>query len=124
MVIHYGMRYHVYTMSAGRKDWDAFFSGRIVKTGHRGIPFIPGLLLIVLGVVVLIAPRLVLATIALCLLSLGALFCYIAYKLVAFKRQVQSLTKTFEASFHSAGFDPGKRDIEVTEFESKKIILH
>lgn len=111
-------------MVSERKDWDAFFSGSIIRTGHRGIPFIPGLLLIALGVVVLIAPRLVLAAIALCLLALGALLCYVAYKLVAFKRQVQSLTKNFEASFHSTGFSPGKKDIDITEFESKKIILH
>lgn len=111
-------------MLNNRTDWNSFFSTRVVKSSQRSVPFVPGLLLIVLGLVVLVAPRLVLATIAFCLLMVGAVCCYVAYKLVAFRRQIQSLTKSFESSFQSPGFHSRKPDIDITELEGKKIVFH
>ena len=84
----------------------------------------PGLLLIVLGLTLLIAPKFVLGAIAFCLVMFGAIFCYIAYKLLAFRRQVQNLTKNFERGFSASGFTSHKADIDITDIESKKIVYH
>ncbi len=111
-------------MPNNRTNWNSLFSTPVVRGSQKGVPFVPGVLLIVLGLVVLFAPRLVLATIALCLLVVGGVCCYVAYKLVAFRRQVQALTKTFEGSFQASGFHSRKPDIDITELESKKIIFH
>lgn len=88
------------------------------------MPFAPGLMLILLGIVVLAAPRLVLGALAFVLLGLGLLLCYIAYKFVIFKRHVQELTKNFEGSFPGTTFQTNKKDIDLTDLESKKIIFH
>ncbi len=124
MVISGRLRYSVRRMQNNRTDWNSFFSTRVVRDSKKGVPFVPGILLMVLGLVVLVAPRLVLATIALCLLVVGGVCCYVAYKLVAFRRQVQALTKSFESSFQSSSFHSRKPDIDITELESKKIVFH
>lgn len=81
-------------------------------------------MLILLGLVVLVAPRLVLGALAFLLLGIGALLCYVAYKFVVFKRHIEGLAKNFEGTFQASAFHTGKPDIDVTELESKKIIYH
>ena len=125
VVVNYNqVRYTILRMQTNRADWNSFFSTRVVTKSHRGVPFVPGLLLIIFGLTLLIAPRLVLGVLAFCLVSFGAIFCYIAYKLVAFRRQVQNLTKSFEQSFSASGFTGHKADIDITDIESKKIVYH
>jgi hypothetical protein len=98
--------------------------GAIFGSTKRGIPFVPGLLLILLGVVLVAAPRLLLAAIAVCLVTLGALFCYVAYRFISIRKQINTLSKDFERSLYTGNFQDGKPDIDISEFENKKIILH
>lgn len=111
-------------MQTNRADWNSFFSTRVATKSQRGVPFVPGLSLILLGLTLLIAPKLVMGVLAFGLVMFGVMFCYIAYKLVAFRRQVQSLTKSFESSFSASGFPGHKADIDITESDSKKIVYH
>ncbi len=124
MVNYVQVRYTTFLMQTNRTDWNSFFSTKVVTKSHRTVPFMPGLLLIVLGLTVLVAPKFVLGVIAFCLVMFGAIFCYIAYKLLAFRRQVQNLTKNFERGFSSSGFAGHKADIDITDIESKKIVYH
>jgi hypothetical protein len=121
-------------MRIERPDLNSLFSGSVVISSKRGIPFLPGILLIALGIVVLIAPRFVLGAIAFCLLALGALLCYAAYKIIMIRRQINTLAKNFEGSLYGslrgAGSSFGtKPDIDISDFanggeSSKKIIVH
>lgn len=125
-------------MRSNRPELNTLLSGSVIVSTKRGIPFLPGLLLIALGVVVLCAPRLVLGAIAFCLLVLGGLLCYVAYKVVALRRQINSLAKSFEGSMYGSlrgsGFKGAansdklfgdKPDIDITDFENtKKIVYH
>jgi hypothetical protein len=113
--------------------YNTIFSKSVVVSSKRGIPFLPGLLLIALGAVVLIAPRLVLAVLAIFLLSLGTLFCYLVYKFMALRKQINNLTMNFESSLFGAhkgtGFKGSKYsdsgDIDITDLDSfKKIVYH
>lgn len=114
---------------------------------RRGFSFLPGLMLIALGIVVIAAPRLILWTVALFLLSLGALFCYVTYKILTVKRELNRLAKSFEETVIS-GFKEGtvfrggaasddelfsditpndKPDIDITDLNDphrKKIVFH
>jgi drug/metabolite transporter (DMT)-like permease len=120
-------------MRSNRPNFQTVLSGPVFVSTRRGIPFLPGLLLIVLGVVVLLAPRLVLGAIAMCLLALGGLFCYVAYKIISLRKQLNTLAKNFEGSMYGSmkgsglGSSPysDKPDIDITDFEnSKKIVYH
>lgn len=124
MVISVQMRYSEEHMRTNRHPPHYVFSTSVVKKSLLGIPFAPGLMLILLGLVVLVAPRLVLGALAFLLLGIGALLCYVAYKFVAFKRRVETLAKNFEGSFQTSSFHSSKPDIDLTDLESKKIIYH
>lgn len=124
MVIFTKMGYNIQYMRSNRREGNVLFSTSITTKGRQGVPFAPGLMLILLGIVVLLAPRLVLGAIAFVLLGLGLLLCYVAYKFIVFKRHVQELTKNLEGAFPGSGFQGHKKDIDLTDLESKKIIFH
>lgn len=135
-------------MRSNRPDFNTILSGSALSgsffvSTKRGIPFLPGVMLIALGIVVLVAPRLVLGAIALFLLALGGLFCYVTYKIIALRRQINTMAKNFEGSLYGSLRGSGmggsgmggsgakgspfsdKPDIDITDFEnSKKIVYH
>lgn len=100
------------------------FSGVMLTSGRRSAPFMPGLLLIFLALVVLVAPKLVFGALAFVLLTLGLLMCYVAYRIIRFKRQVTEMAKDFEKRFSVQGFPLEKPDIDITDIDSKKIVFH
>ena len=120
-------------MRSNKPDLNTILSGSVFVSTKRGIPFLPGLMLIALGIVVLVAPRLVLGAIAFFLLALGGLFCYVTYKIIALRRQINTMAKNFEGSVYGSLRGSGikgspfsdKPDIDITDFEnSKKIVYH
>ena len=112
------------TSSSHSASGQSVFGQAVFGQTKRSVPFIPGALLILLGVVVLLAPRLLLAAIAFCLLALGGLFCYVAYKIVAIRKQINTLSKNIESSLYTGSFTRSKSDIDITDLDEKKIILH
>ena len=111
-------------MQSHYSSWGPKFSGVVVTSSRRSAPFIPGLLLICLALVVIAAPKLVFGAIAFVLLSLGMLLCYVAYRVMRLKRQLSDMAKDLEKRFYVQSFPMDKPDIDVTDIESKKIILH
>ena len=96
----------------------------VMSKSKKGIPFLPGLFLIALGVVVLLFPRFVLAALALFFVLIGSLLCFFAYKFIMLRKQLNSLAKNVESSFYSASIRSSKPDIDVTDTESDKIVYH
>ena len=90
----------------------------------RGVPFVPGIGLIVLGAVIFLAPKLFLATIATFFVLLGAACCYIAWKFIAFKRHVTKLAEELHNSVEIRAFQAQNDDIDITEDDSTKILFH
>lgn len=129
-------------MSQKKIQTKAFLSGPVVVSTivstKKGVPFVPGLLLIVLGIIALVFPRLIFGAIALCLLALGGLLCYVAYKIALLRRHINSLAKNLEGSLYGsrrgAAFSVSgdrdslfsdKPDIDITDLENgKKIVYH
>jgi hypothetical protein len=96
----------------------------MVSKGKKSIPFVPGLLFIALGVTVLLFPRFFMAVLAVCFLAIGALMCYLAYKFMMLRKQLNSLAKNMESSLYGASFRRPKPDIEVLDAEGEKIVYH
>ena len=96
----------------------------LISKSKRGFPFLPGLCLIALGVTVLLFPRLFLTAIAVCLVGLGALFCYLAYKFIMLRKQLGSLAKSMESSLYGSSFRSRKADTEFTEIDKDTIVYH
>ena len=119
-------------MQSKIKSWGPSVSIKVVRSGQRGAPFIPGLLLIALALVVIFSPKLFLGAIAIVVLCFGMLMCYVAWRIICFKKHVSQMTKDLERRFyaHSSNMeDPldafmEKPDIDITETDSKKIIYH
>ena len=118
------MRYTVFMGSNPANKHLVWSSSVIVKKSQRSIPFLPGLILLGLGFVLLLAPRLVLGALALGLLILGAVLCYVAYKFVMLRKQIGTLAKNLEGSMYSSSFRGSKLDPDIIEIEDNKIIYH
>jgi hypothetical protein len=96
----------------------------MIDKGQRSIPFIPGLVVLGLGIVLLLAPRLVLGALAICLLTLGVFLCYVAYKFAMLRKQLNGLAKSMESSLYTASFRGSKPDGDIIEVDGGKIIYH
>lgn len=87
--------------------------------------FAPGMFLIALGLVVCLAPTLVIGVIAGFFLFLGAMLCILAWRVVQLKRKIESAAKQFQSRVIVQGvnLDPDVlREMEI--LETKKIVLH
>ncbi len=112
-------------MQRDQNQWKHFSGAKIVTISPRGVPFIPGLGLILLGAVVFLAPKFFLAAIGAFFLLLGIAACYIAWKFLSFKRQVSKLAEEFQNSVDIRAFKvQNSDDIDITEPDSKKIYYH
>ena len=111
------------------------FSDRIAATvlSRREEVFVvsPGLVLLLIGIGILLFPRLFLALVATFIVVVGALLCFIGWKFLQFKRKVMKMAKDFEAKVYVQGVQVGRGmdDVEqfsdkVTELDVKKFILH
>jgi hypothetical protein len=106
----------------------SFTQHRITRSlaghGQRSFPFIPGLLLMALALIVVFAPKLLLGAIALILFMLGAFLCFVAWKFMQFRQHLSRLAKDLEGKIQVQAFHVQNGDIEVTERDSKKVIFH
>jgi hypothetical protein len=100
-------------------------SPSIVRVNLTGFPFVPGIGLILLGAIIFLAPKFFLAAIGTFFVLLGIGACYIAWKFMAFKRQVSKLAEDFHNSVDVGSFRvQNSDDIDITETDSKKIYYH
>jgi len=96
----------------------------LVDHGQRSFPFIPGMLLIALALVVVFAPKLLLAAVAVILFMLGAFLCFVAWKFIQFKQHLSRLAKDLEGKIQVQAFHVQNGDSEIVDPESKKVIFH
>ena len=112
-------------MQNNSNHWKHFSTTKVVTFSPHSVPFIPGIGLILLGAVILLAPKFFLAAVAAFFVLLGAAACYLAWKLVRFKRQVSKLAEEFQHTVEVRAFHPQNNDdIDITEFDGKKTYLH
>lgn len=92
--------------------------------GRKGFSFAPGLFLIVMGLVVIIAPRLILGALASLFIFVGVLACYVAWKISQFKKKLQKMAEQVEVHYHSEATRTHRPDVELNESDYKKIVFH
>ncbi len=83
--------------------------GRPLFQKARGgaFAFMPGLFLILLGLVTVLAPRLILAIAASFLVFLGILLCVVTWKALTLKRRFEDFAKRVQADAESAANSSG-----------------
>jgi hypothetical protein len=96
----------------------------VTQSGRRSFPFIPGLAFIVLGLLVLFAPRLLIAAIATVLFMIGGLLCFAAWKFVQFKRQLTNLARDLDGRIQVQAFHVKEPKTPSSDGDDKKIIYH
>ncbi|MCO6430073.1 MAG: hypothetical protein J5J00_04375 [Deltaproteobacteria bacterium] len=87
----------------------------------------PGLVLLLIGVGIIVAPTFFLGLIALLFISMGIVVAFVGWKLMQIKRKLQKMARDFEAKVYVHGVQV-HRGVQETEIidgsDSKKIILH
>jgi hypothetical protein len=113
-------------MALNQGSWVKMSRREITRQGRRSFPFLPGAFFILLGVVVLTAPRLFFAVLAAMFFFVGFVFCYLAWKFLSFKRQLTGLTRELEGKIQVQAFHVRPPDVETSETDSdgKKIVYH
>jgi hypothetical protein len=111
-------------MASERKLWIEYSRENLVKQGTRSFPFIPGVLFLGLGLLVIAAPRLVIVALAGILLFLGALFCFVAWKFIQLKNRFAAMTRDLEGKIQVQAFQVRPRPETSVETDSKKIVYH
>lgn len=109
-------------MPSERNIWISYSRDNLAAKSKRSFPFIPGLFFITLGILVVLAPRLIIAALAGVLLFVGALLCFLAYKFIQFQKKIVNLSKEMESKVQFQSFEIRPRHSE--EVESKKIVFH
>ena len=99
----------------------SFFGGQVPF-------FAPGVFFILLGLLAVLAPRLILFIVASFFLFVGACFCLIAWKVIQLKRKMaEVLSKNIEIQTVLHPHSPPPSDVEwevVEETKEGKIIIH
>lgn len=112
-------------MPSTPNQWKHFSSHKVISVSPQGVPFMPGIGLILLGAVIFLAPKFFLAAVATFFVLLGIAACYIAWKFICLKRQVTKLAEDFQHSVDVRAFHvQNNDDIDITELNTKKTYLH
>jgi hypothetical protein len=104
--------------------WNQHLTVHVARSSRRSFPFIPGLVFIVLGLLVLFAPRLLIAAIATVLFLIGGLLCFVAWKFMQFRRQLTTFARDLEGRIQVQAFHVKEPKSPFTDAEDKKIIYH
>ena len=118
-------------MSRNQKPAGTRFSQRAAVARsfirHNGWFFAPGVLFVVLGCMVLIAPQFLLALGAVFFLLVGVLLVFAGWKLMQLKRKVEAIAKNIEGRISVQTLQvraPVDQFSVPREEQQKKIILH
>jgi hypothetical protein len=112
-------------MQRNTNQWKHLSGVKVITVSPRGIPFMPGIGLILLGAIVFLAPKFLLAAIGTFFVLLGVAACYIAWKFMSFKRHVSKLAEELHNAVDISSFKvQNGDDIDITETDSKKIYYH
>jgi hypothetical protein len=112
-------------MEFNRGQWQQFSTHKVINLSPKGIPFMPGLSLILLGAVIILAPKFFLAAISTLLILMGALLCFVAWKFICLKKQFSKFAQDIQNSVEVRSFHVPGDEIDITEPpDSKKILYH
>jgi membrane protein implicated in regulation of membrane protease activity len=112
-------------MQRDMNQWKHLSGAKIVTISPRGVPFMPGIGLILLGAIIFVAPKFFLAAVGTFFVLLGGVACYITWKFLSFKRQVSKLAEEFRNGVDVRAFQvQNTDDIDITEPDNKKIYYH
>ena len=112
-------------MHNNTNQWKHFSSAKIVTVSPQGVPFMPGIGLILLGAVIFLAPKFFLAAVAAFFVLLGVAACYVAWKFMSLKRQISKMAQEFQHNVEARAFQVQNHDdIDITELDSKKTYYH
>lgn len=113
-------------MEFKRNNWHHYSTHKVINLSPRGIPFMPGLSLILLGAIIIFAPRFFLAAVSMLFILMGALLCYVAWKFMRLKKQFAKFAQDIQSSVEIRPFDVRSDDIDITETDpdTKKILYH
>lgn len=104
--------------------FDDLYRGKLPELRRNSIWVLPGGFFLLLGVVVLLAPKLVLAVIASFCLFVGAVLCYCGWKLMQFKARVEKVVRQFDGKILVQGINVQPNPGEDSPPEQKKIVFH
>ena len=92
----------------------------------RALVFGPGVLLVLVGVLALVAPRFVMALIALFFILLGAGFCYVTWKFIQLRKKFDQFAEQFNGKIFVQGVDiRDDFDVEVEDDNvTRKVTYH
>jgi Flp pilus assembly protein TadB len=91
-------------MRKRQKVIDSSFGTIVIESGRRSFPFLPGVLFLVLGSLVLFAPKLIMVALAAVLFLVGASLCFLAWKFLQFKRQLSRLSRDLDGRIQVQAF--------------------
>jgi len=117
------VRYN-YAMEFERNNRQYYSTHKVINLSPKGIPFMPGLSLILLGAVIILAPKFFLAAVSTLLILMGGLLCYVAWKFVRLKKQFSRFAQDIQNSVEIRSFNVRGDDIDITETDTKKILYH
>jgi len=97
----------------------------VFYTGNERLVFFPAVIFIFLGLMALVAPKLLLAVVASFFVFVGLLCAFLAWKFIQLRRKVEKVVKDLKGSIVIQGYQ-GKSPFESEESpeDIKKIILH
>lgn len=108
-----------------------------VHASNKALFFIPGVFLILLGAIAIMAPMLLIAAVSFFLLFFGIFFVFLAVKFLRMKKKFEEMTKQFQGRVIVQGVevvdgeteffmdeDELEEELEEEEALNKKIILH
>lgn len=84
----------------------------------------PGVFFILLGLAALLAPEFVIAVVAGFCLFVGAMLCFLGWKLVQFKSRVDRVLQQFDGRIFIQGVSVQPQGSQEEPEDQKKIILH
>lgn len=101
-----------------------YSSGMLMKRSKRSIPFVPGLMLVLLGATVLLAPRLIFYALGILLVFLGVLFWAVAWKVMQLRQKFIAIQKNLDSRIEVHQVRMRQAPIEVEEDPDVKITFH
>ena len=102
-----------------------YLSNQQISSARRNaIWFTPGVTLILVGLVALLAPQLVIAVLATIFVFAGAVVCFLGWKLIQLKNKVEKFAKQFDGRVVIQGVNLQTESPPIELPEQKKIVFH
>ena len=96
----------------------------IVQRSQKGVPFVPGLGLIAIGLVVLIAPKLIFYALGMLLLLVGCVVSVVAWKVLQFRKRFLEMQANLGGRVEVHQIRPRQTSGQFDDDPDNTIIIH